>query len=215
MKDIAVFGAGGLGREIPCLLDKINVIDHQWNFIGFFDDGIEKGNLVDGHIVLGGIRELNEWGKDLSIAIGIGNPQVVEKIVNTINNSHIDFPNIIAPDVYFYDPSLVKIGRGNVLNHNMMVSIDVEIGDFNTFGANTVLGHDSKVGDFNTMMMASQICGHTVLNTHNFLGISSIVLQGLIVNSNVTLSAGSILMKNAVDDMTYFGNPARPMMKKE
>lgn len=46
MKDIAIFGAGGFGREVACLIRSINecidVDEERWNFIGFFDDVKEK-----------------------------------------------------------------------------------------------------------------------------------------------------------------------------
>lgn len=214
MKDIAIFGAGGLGRELPFIIEKINQEDPTWNFIGYFDDGIGAGTFVDGFPVIGNFNILQKWEDELSIVIGIGNPNVVESIIGKLTNPNIDYPNLVSPDVYFYNKKSVKMGIGNVFNHNATVSINVQIGNFNTFGANTVLGHDSTVGDYNTMMVSSQICGHSVLNTHNFMGIGSIVLQGVHVDSNVTVGAGSIVMKDTVNDATYFGNPARPMMKK-
>lgn len=38
MKDIAVFGAGGFGREVANLIRRINAAAEvpEWNFIGFF-----------------------------------------------------------------------------------------------------------------------------------------------------------------------------------
>ena len=38
MKKIAIFGAGGFGREVKWLIDDINEIQPNWEFIGFFDD---------------------------------------------------------------------------------------------------------------------------------------------------------------------------------
>ena len=38
MKDIAVFGKGGYGQEMKCLIDAINRVNPEWNFIGYFDD---------------------------------------------------------------------------------------------------------------------------------------------------------------------------------
>ena len=43
MRDIAIYGAGGLGREIACVLKKINMVTPTWNLLGFFDDGLEVG----------------------------------------------------------------------------------------------------------------------------------------------------------------------------
>ena len=39
MNDIAIYGAGGYGREIACLINnKINSEVKEWNLVGFFDD---------------------------------------------------------------------------------------------------------------------------------------------------------------------------------
>jgi hypothetical protein len=35
MRKIAIFGAGGFGREVKWLIDDINAEKPTWNFIGF------------------------------------------------------------------------------------------------------------------------------------------------------------------------------------
>ena len=60
MKNIVIIGAGGFGREVKVLVDDINKIRSTYNFLGFYDDGIEKGTLVNGYKVLGGISDLNK-----------------------------------------------------------------------------------------------------------------------------------------------------------
>ena len=39
MKDIAIYGFGGFGREVACVIQAINEIEPTWNLVGFFDDG--------------------------------------------------------------------------------------------------------------------------------------------------------------------------------
>lgn len=214
MKDIAVYGAGGLGREIACVINEINEKTPIWNFLGFFDDGIEKGTKIDYGIILGGIDELNNWDKDISIVIGIGSPKIVFNIVNGIKNKFVSFPNIFSHDIKFVDQKSLKIGRGNFINFKGNISCNVTIGNFNTIGALSTLGHDCIIGDYNTIMPSVQICGYVEIGNRNFFGISSTVLQMNKVGNGVTLGAGSILMKNAEDGITYFGNPARPIIKK-
>ena len=98
MKDIAIYGAGGFGREVACLLRRINEQAPQWNLIGFFDDDITLiGTQNEYGEVLGGIEELNGWNKELSIVITIGSPHVISLIVEKITNNKILFPNIIDP----------------------------------------------------------------------------------------------------------------------
>lgn len=213
MKDIAIFGGGGFGREVACLLYKINEVEPTWNLVGFFDDGIEIGKEVS-HFgkVLGGIKELNEWKSNLSIAITIGNPKIVESIVSKISNPNIQFPNIIAPTVYFSDPKSFKIGRGNIIQKHCSFSCDVTIGDFNVMDGADVFGHDVVVGSFNTFMPAMRISGEVNIGNNNFFGVGSIILQQIKIGNNIRLGAGSVLMHKPKEGFLYMGNPAKKVV---
>lgn len=81
VKDIAIFGAGGFGREVACLLRKINAVEPTWNFVGFYDDGLEKGSRVDYGEILGGIADLNVVERPLSVVVALGNPKTLQTVV--------------------------------------------------------------------------------------------------------------------------------------
>lgn len=210
MKQIAIYGAGGFGREVACLLNKINEVEPTWELVGFFDDGIEIGKEVS-HFgkVLGGINELNAWSTELSIVITIGNPKIVRHIIDNVTNTNILFPNIIAPTVYFADPETFKIGKGNIIQKHCSFSCDVTIGDFNVMDGADVFGHDDVVGSFNTFMPAMRISGEVTIGDGNFFGVGSIILQQINVGDNIRLSAGSVLMRKPKEGFLYMGNPAK------
>lgn len=210
MKRIAIYGAGGFGREVACLLKKINEEKPTWELVGFFDDGIEIGTEVS-HFgkVLGGINELNAWQKELSIAITIGSPKIVQTLVSKITNKKILFPNIIAPTVYFADPETFKIGKGNIIQKHCSFSCDVTIGDFNVMDGADVFGHDDVVGSFNTFMPAMRISGEVTIGNCNFFGVGSIILQQIKIGNNIRLGAGSVLIRKPKDGFLYMGNPAK------
>ena len=210
MKKIAIYGAGGFGREVACLLNKINEVDPTWELVGFFDDGIEMGSDVS-HFgkVLGGINELNSWPSELSIAITIGTPHIVQTLVSKIINPNIQFPNIIAPTVYFADSETFKIGKGNIIQKHCSFSCDVSIGDFNVMDGADVFGHDDVVGSFNTFMPAMRISGEVTIGNCNFFGVGSIILQQIKIGNNIRLGAGSVLMRKPKDGCLYMGNPAK------
>lgn len=210
MKDIAIYGAGGFGREVACLLNKINIVEPTWKLVGFFDDGMKIGKEVSHYgRVLGGINELNAWPTELSIAFTIGNPKIVETLVSKVLNPNIQFPNIIAPTVYFADKDTFKIGKGNIIQKHCSFSCDVTIGDFNVMDGADVFGHDDVVGSFNTFMPAMRISGEVTIGNCNFFGVGSIILQQVKIGDNIRLGAGSVLMRKPKDGYLYMGNPAK------
>lgn len=214
MKDIAIFGAGGFGREVACLIRLINerLNEPRWNLIGFFDDneGI-KGTSNEYGKVLGGMETLNSWKTPLDIAIAVGNPQVVRKIAEGINNSLVDFPNIIAPSVTWLDKSNVRMGKGNLLCSGCLVSCNIEIGNFNIFNGYIPIGHDTTIGNYNVIMPSCNISGGIIMGDCNFMGVKSVVLQYLKIGNNTRIGAGSVVMRNTKDGYLYIGIPAQKL----
>ena len=207
MKDIAIYGAGGFGREIACLIR--NTLP-EWNIIGYFDDGKEKGMPVSpfGEI-LGGIDELNAWDKDVAVVISIGNPKTVRALVDKITNPRVAFPNIIHPNFQMLDKATFSIGRGNIITADCRVSCDVSVGDFNVFNGAVIVGHDAKIGSYNSFMPAVRVSGEVKIGDCNFFGVASIVLQQVKIGDEIKLSAGSVLMTKTRNGQLYMGNPAK------
>lgn len=211
MKDIAIFGAGGFGKEIACLINIINLHKPSWHLIGFFDDNsILKGKQIS-HFgsCIGGIEELNNWVNPLSVIIAVGNPIAIKSISMKIQNSNIDFPNIIHPDFNIVDTKTFHIGKGNIIQGGCSVSCDVSFGDFNVFNGSVVFGHDDIIGNYNIFMPAIRVSGEVNISDTNFFGVGSIILQQIKIGNNIRLGAGSVLMTNPKDGMLYMGNPAR------
>lgn len=208
MRKIAIFGAGGFGREVACLINKINEKSPTWEFIGFFDDGIEKGTKNEYGQILGGINELNAFQEDLSIVIAIGNPKIVEKIVKNITSKKIDFPNIISPDLVYLDENSCSLGFGNIITTGCLISCNVHIGNFNILNGFIPIGHDVKIGNFNSIMPSVKISGEVIIGERNFFGVGSIVLQQLKIGNDTVIGANSLILRNTKDGVTYVGNPA-------
>lgn len=211
MKKIAIYGAGGFGREAACLIHKINEVRPEWELVGFFDDNpLLKGKMISHYApCLGGINELNSFETNLSVVVTIGNPIILKRIINKINNPLIDFPNIFHPDLKVVDNDTFKIGKGNIIQGGCFISCDVNLGDFNVLNGSVVLGHDNTIGSFNVFMPAVRVSGQVEIGDCNFFGVGSIVLQGIKIGNEVKLGAGSILMTKPKDGNLYLGNPAK------
>lgn len=211
IRRIAIYGAGGLGREVAGGINRINRAGkEQWEIIGFYDDNKLIGTEVSHYgKVLGGINELNAIGEPLALAIAVGTPATRKLIFERITNKNIYFPNLIAPSFRILDQKTFKIGVGNIIQDNCSVTCDVEIGNYNVFNGSNALGHDVKVGDFNVFMPGVRLSGVSNVGDCNMFGVDSVVLQKIKVGDNVTLGAGSVLMTKPKDGHTYVGVPAK------
>lgn len=210
MQNIAIYGAGGFGKEVACILNKINEIKPTWNLIGFFDDGVEVGTQIS-HFgkILGGSDTLNQWPESISIAFAIGSPKIIELLVGKIQNPKVDYPNIIHPEVFFADPISLKMGRGNVVVRGCSFSVDVSVGDFNQFNSISALAHDVVVGSFNVFMPLTRISGEVNIGSSNIFGLNTLVLQKIKIGNHVRTGPGAVLMTKPKDGNLYTGNPAR------
>lgn len=210
LKDIVIYGAGGFGKEVACLINHINENIPTWNLIGFIDDSKPKGTMVS-HFgrVLGNIDILNEYTQPLNVVIAIGSGKISSHIVSKITNQKIEFPNIIHPNITINDIETFQLGYGNIIQGNCTISCNVTIGCFNILNGSVVIGHDSQIGNFNTIMPATRISGEVKIGNNNFLGVASIVLQQLKIGNNVTIGAGAVLMTKPKENCTYIGNPAK------
>lgn len=209
MKDIAIYGAGGFGREVACLINLINKETPRWNMIGFFDDNLElKGTHNEYGEVLGGRKELNDWSIPLDLAVAIGSPSIVKEIVSNITNDKIDYPNIFAPNTFFLDKDNIRFGCGNIVCFGCIFSCNVSIGNFNSFNGLITVGHDATIGNYNSMMPSVRISGEVTVGEENFFGCASVVLQQVRIGNRTTVGAGSVVMRKTKDGNTYVGNPA-------
>lgn len=212
MYDIAVFGAGGFGKEVACLIRLINQEKEKWNFVGFYDDNPQlKDTKNDYGEVLGGIDELNNYNRPLALVIAIGIPQVLKKVIEKIKNPNISFPNLIAPTTVFLDESSVELGCGNIICSNCLISLRAKIGNFNIFNGYIPLGHDTKIGNYNVIMPSVNISGGAQIGSCNFLGVQSVVLQNIIIGNNTRIGANSVVVHKTKDNNLYMGNPAKKM----
>lgn len=165
-------------------------------FSRFFDDGVEAGSHNEYGEVLGNIVTLNAWPKPLAVVFAIGSPKIVELLYNKVQNSNIEFPNIIAPDTLFLDRDNVRMGQGNIICSRCLISCNVEIGNFNTLNGSINVGHDACIGDFNSIMPAVKISGGVTIGKRNFLGVNSVILQYKSIGNDTIIGAGSVVIRN-------------------
>lgn len=211
MNNIVIYGAGGYGKEVACLIHAINAMKSIWNILGFIDDGLPVGESTPYGKVLGGLGVLNDWREKLYVVMAIGNPFMLKKIINKLSNTNLEFPNVISPDIRFYDLDLIGFGRGNILGFNCIISYNTTFGDFNILNSDVIIGHDVKIGSCNVFNPSVRISGNVTIGDANLFGVSSVILQNKRIGNNTIISSNSVVMRHTKDNSTYLGNPAIKM----
>lgn len=211
MKNIAVFGAGGFGREVKTIIDAINLENADtYNFVGFFDDGIEKGTLVNNYPVLGGVNEINQYQEDLLLIISIGDPEIKKKILSKIENSHISFPSIIHPKASISN-ELVDIGKGCIICEGTIITCNIKIKDFVILNLMCTVGHDTIIENYCSFMPSVNISGEVHIHKSVYVGTGAKIINLLEIGENTVVGAGAVVAKTLPANCTAVGIPAKPI----
>jgi len=209
MERLIIYGAGGFGREIACLVNSLNRIENKWELLGFVDDGLAEGTTNEFGKVLGNIDFLNSFPQKIGVALSVASPEIIKRITAAIVNPNVWYPNLVAPDAKIHDLSSFKFGIGNILFFSCRISCNVRIGDFNIINSLSSLGHDVCLGDRNVLNPQVRISGNSSVGDGNFFGVNSIIIQGIKIGNNTRVGVSSVVIRNTQDGHLYFGNPAK------
>lgn len=209
MKDLLIYGFGGFGHEVACLINHINKVKPTWNIVGYIDDGVEVGTECKYGNVLGNCDTLNAWDKPVAVVIAIGSTKYLEIVSKKITNPNVEFPNIIAPNVFYFDKESVSMGKGNIVTFGCRFSCNIHLGDFNILNGNISFGHDVTIGSYNVLFPETRISGQSVVGNGNFFGARCFVAQCLSVGNNSRFGAGCYVLRKTKDGCLYMGNPAK------
>lgn len=215
MIDIAIFGAGGFGREVLTLIKDINKVSVKYNILGFFDDGHNPGETINGYPILGKLSDLNKWERSLALVIAIGNPETKEKIVKSITNDKIFYPTLIHPSVLIGDRDYVKIGQGCIICAGNIITTNINIGDFVILNLLCTTGHDTVIKDFAAFMPSVNISGEVVVGRGVYCGTGAKIINQVEIGDYSTIGAGAVVAKSIPANCTAVGVPAKPIKFKD
>lgn len=215
MKDIAIFGVGGFGREVLALIKDINHVEPQWNIVGFFDDGYEKGLVINGYPTLGGVEDLNKWETNIAIAISIGSPVIKKKILDNIHNPKVSYPTLIHPSVWIGDKKYVEIGNGGIFCAGVMITTNIVIKGFVILNLQCTVGHDTVINDYAAFMPSVNISGEVSIGEGVYVGTGAKIINQLEIGDYTVVGAGAVVSKSLPAHCTAVGVPAKPIKYHE
>lgn len=208
VNDLAIYGAGGLGREMALLIDQINQDQKRWNFIGYFDDRLSKGVNRSAINVLGSLDELNVWKNRISVLIAVADPVQKFRLTEAITNNVVQFPSFIHP-LASIGSVRNTMGAGSVITAGCILTTDITIGSFVLCNLSTTIGHDCLIGDHASIMPGVNISGTVSVGRRCLIGTGAKILQNLTIGDGAIVGAGAVVINNVEADSTVVGVPAK------
>jgi sugar O-acyltransferase (sialic acid O-acetyltransferase NeuD family) len=205
MIKLIIIGAGGFGREILDTLNNINKIDKAYLIIGFVDNVISQGEIVNGIEVLGNDDILDTY-THVSVVIAIADPYVRKKYYDRYKHK-FDFPIIIHPTAIVSE--YANIGAGSIVQAFCIVAANSKIGVCVAINARSGVGHDAEVGDFTSIQSFCDITGNNKIGALCFLGTGVKIIPKLFIANESYLCAGAVVFKDILTKSKVLGNPGK------
>lgn len=210
VEKILIFGAGGFGREVQWLIERINQKELTWEIEGYLDDGVAPQTKINGYKVLGGMDKLKEYDSTMAVVVAIGSASIREKIATEIKKiGEFQFPNLIDPDVQM--SQFVSMGEGNIVCAGNILTVNIRLEDFVILNLSCTVGHDAVLESFVTVYPGVNISGNVCVGRRTELGTGSKIIQGITLGNDAIIGAGAVVVRPIPSDCVAMGIPAKPV----
>lgn len=207
MKDLYIIGAGGFGREVAWLVERINKVNPTWNIKGFIDDNESLwGTKEDAYNVVGGCDYLKTLG-DVYAVCAVGSARVRKIIIGKLKGSNVKFATVIDPAAIV--SNRVEVGEGTIICAGTIITVDIKIGNYVIINLDCTLGHDDVIADYVTVYPSVNISGNVTVGECSELGTGMQIIQGKNIAPNTIVGAGAVVVKDLNESGTYVGSPAK------
>jgi sugar O-acyltransferase (sialic acid O-acetyltransferase NeuD family) len=211
MKKLAIIGAGGFGREVQSLVEQINAAKEEWELIGFYDDGISVGTIVNGLPVLGRVDQISAIGHSIYLTLAVGNPVTKKKIVEQISSPFVQYATLIHPQAIIGNRKWNSVGKGTIICGGVIITVQVAIGSHVILNLSCTVGHDTVIGNYSSFMPTVNISGEVEIGECVFVGTGAKIINQVTIGSNTTIGAGAVVTSNIPEYCTAVGIPAKPI----
>jgi sugar O-acyltransferase (sialic acid O-acetyltransferase NeuD family) len=205
---LAIFGAGGLGREVLVLVHQINEAQPMWQLAGFFDDEAPATASIHGVPYLGNAAALNATTEPLQVVIAVGNGRSRAAIVQQLTSPLLGFATLIHPAVARQPYQQLRIGAGCIIAQGCILTTDIQLGRHVLLNLGCTIGHDAVLEDFCSLMPHANVGGAAHLETGVYLGTNATVINQVRIGAGTIVGAGAVAVRDLPAGCTAVGVPA-------
>lgn len=205
MADVAIYGAGGLGRLVRDIL----LQGRAHRAVGFLDsDPARHGRIIDGLRVLGDLDRLDRTFHRISaIVVAIGDNAARVAVAEQVRARGMALISAIHP-LASISPS-ATIGGHVIIGARVHVCVHARIADHAVLSAGSIIEHDNRIGGGAFLHPAVRLAGNVVIDEFATLGIGACVIPGKRIGRAAEVAAGAIVIADVPPGVAVSGMPAR------
>ncbi|MCB2408573.1 acetyltransferase [Hymenobacter lucidus] len=208
LPQLAIVGAGGLGREVLVLVHQINEVRPTWQLAGFFDDQAPASAIIHDVPYLGSTAALNATIEPLQVIVAVGNGRSRAAIVQRLTSPLLRFATLIHPAVAQQPYQQLQIGEGCIIGQGCILTTDIQLGRHVLLNLGCTIGHDAVLEDFCSLMPHANVGGEAYLETGVYLGTNATIINKVRIGARTIVGAGAVAVRDLPTDCTAVGVPA-------
>lgn len=206
---IAIYSAGGFGREVAWLLSSIS--ESPLRTVAFIEDDLAKQGLTINGIDVRSFEWLLENHPGCAVVCAIGSPEVRRKVVERCRDSGFRFPVLQHSGVAVSE--FVEVGEGSVFCAGSILTVNIRIGCQVHVNLDCTIGHDVVIGDYVTLSPGVHVSGNVHIEEGAYLGTGATIINGtseapLTIGAGTVVGASACVTKSTEPGSLYVGVPA-------
>lgn len=207
MKDLIIIGAGGHGRVIADIAQKLGVYDS----IVFLDDGDAKESM--GLPVVGKACDVEKYVGKADVFVAIGNSKVRGMFIERLLSLGANVPTLIHPSAVI--GACVEIGAGTAVMAGAVINPCSTLGEGVILNTCSSIDHDCVIGDYCHIAVGVHVAGTVRIGENVWLGAGAIIKNNVEICPDCIIGAGGVVVKDITESGTYVGVPAKKREKEE
>jgi UDP-perosamine 4-acetyltransferase len=186
---LILLGAGGHAKVVAEV-----ALANNWQVAGYLDPGIERGEMIGGAPVLGGVVELFEaaaWLENYSLFPATGNADIRWREFQQLLALGADVPTLIHPRAIVSASAVVE--AGSVVMAGAVVQADVQIGAASIINTGALVDHDCSIGSCVMIAPGAVLLGGVEVGDNAFVAAGAIIVPGVKIGRHAFIGAGTVV----------------------
>jgi sugar O-acyltransferase (sialic acid O-acetyltransferase NeuD family) len=212
-KNIAIYGAGGFGREVAWLVDTIASSGKEIKVVCFIDDNPKITGVIINNIEVMSFDLAVKKYPHCSVVSGIGVPKLRERTMTKASGTSLHTTiSLIHPATEM--SKWVTFGEGAVICAGNILTTNVILGKYVQINLDCTIGHDVMMDDYATLAPGVHISECVTIGKRAYIGTGAVVINGtqevpIVIGDDAVVGAGACVTRSIPPGETWVGVPAK------